>query len=121
MNANASQDPIAIVSPADAAAMPRPPDNLAIPILARHGVEVEYYAPHGVDPQTPHERDEVYFVAGGSGLFVTGNERRRCAAGDFIFVAAGEEHRFEEFGDDFSTWVVFFGPGGRAAVARDGR
>lgn len=28
------------------------------------------------------------------------------------FVAAGVEHRFEDFTADFATWVVFWGPKG---------
>lgn len=34
------------------------------------------------------------------------------AAGDTLFVAAGVTHRFEQFSDDFVTWVVFYGPQG---------
>jgi mannose-6-phosphate isomerase-like protein (cupin superfamily) len=110
MDTSASPDGVAIVSPSAAAGMPRPPDNLATPVLARHGVEVEYYAPRGADVQTPHERDEIYVIATGSGWFVARETRRRFAAGDFIFVPAGAEHRFEEFSEDFAAWVVFFGP-----------
>jgi len=106
---DAASDPVTIVSPSAAAAMPRPADNLATPILKRGDVETEFYAPRGVDPQTPHDRDELYFVARGSGWFVASDQRRRFAAGDLIFVPAGAEHRFEEFTDDFATWVVFFG------------
>tara|TARA_R110002073_G_scaffold49320_2_gene131727 strand:- start:169 stop:279 length:111 start_codon:yes stop_codon:yes gene_type:complete len=29
-----------------------------------------------------------------------------------IFVEAGAEHRFENFSEDFSTWVVFWGAEG---------
>jgi mannose-6-phosphate isomerase-like protein (cupin superfamily) len=109
MNNDASSQPVTIVSPAAAADMPRPPDNLATPILNRHGVETEFYAPRGVDPQMPHDRDELYFVARGSGWFVAEGQRRRFSAGDLIFVPARAEHRFEAFSDDFATWVVFFG------------
>ncbi len=28
------------------------------------------------------------------------------------FVAAGVEHRFSKFSEDFSTWVFFYGPQG---------
>jgi hypothetical protein len=34
---------------------------------------------------------------------------------DFLFVAAGDEHRFVEFTEDFSTWVLFYGPEGGEA------
>jgi mannose-6-phosphate isomerase-like protein (cupin superfamily) len=110
MDADTSIHPVIIVSPAAAAAMPRPPDNLATPVLVKHALETEFYAPHGVDAQQPHDRDELYFIARGSGWFVAAGQRRRCGAGDLIFVPAKAEHRFVDFSDDFSTWVVFFGP-----------
>jgi len=103
------------VSPSDAAAKPRPPDNLATPIIDLHGVEIEYYAPRGVDPQTPHDRDELYIVAAGEAFFSSASGRRRVAAGDLIFVPAHEVHRFEEIGESFAAWVVFFGPTKRGA------
>jgi mannose-6-phosphate isomerase-like protein (cupin superfamily) len=73
---------------------------------------VELYAPRGGDPQTPHDRDEVYFVIKGSGDFIVQDERTPFAPGDALFVAAGVPHRFENFSADFSTWVVFYGPRG---------
>lgn len=78
-----------------------------------HGtLEVEIYAPRGKDPQTPHERDEIYVVARGRGMYVHGHGRTPCETGDVLFAAAGEEHRFEDFSDDFATWVFFYGPRG---------
>jgi mannose-6-phosphate isomerase-like protein (cupin superfamily) len=73
---------------------------------------VELYAPTFRDPQTPHDRDEVYFVLSGSGDFVVAGERSRFAGGDALFVGAGIEHRFENFSADFTAWVVFYGPPG---------
>lgn len=82
-------------------------------LLLEHGsLEVRYYAPRGTDPQTPHTRDELYVVAAGCGWFVRGPERVPFAPGDALFVAAGVEHRFEDFTDDFGTWVLFYGPEG---------
>jgi mannose-6-phosphate isomerase-like protein (cupin superfamily) len=79
----------------------------------RHGsMRVGLYAPRGTDPQVPHTQDEVYIVQSGSGTFAKGEERRPFKAGDVIFVEAGIAHRFEDFGDDFETWVVFWGPDG---------
>lgn len=78
-----------------------------------HGsLVVELYAPVGVDPQTPHDRDEVYFVMSGSGEFVMAGERSQFQTGDALFVASGVEHRFENFTSDFTTWVIFYGPSG---------
>jgi mannose-6-phosphate isomerase-like protein (cupin superfamily) len=34
------------------------------------------------------------------------------AVGDALFVAAGVEHRFENFSDDLAAWVAFYGPEG---------
>ena len=78
-----------------------------------HGtLEVELYAPRGTDPQTPHTRDEVYVVVSGIGELIVGDKRHRFAPGDFLFVAAGGSHRFEEFSDDLAVWVLFYGPHG---------
>ena len=82
-------------------------------LLLSHGsLELRFYAPKGVDTQTPHSRDEVYIVASGHGWFQSGAERAAFAAGDALFVAAGEVHRFVDFSDDFATWVMFYGPEG---------
>lgn len=88
----------------------------------RGTLEVELYAPRGHDPQTPHRRDEVYVVVTGSGDFVADGQRRKFGPGDFLFVAAGVEHRFENFSDDLVVWVLFYGPdGGEAGVAGEAR
>ncbi|AHM60686.1 cupin domain-containing protein [Flammeovirgaceae bacterium 311] len=60
----------------------------------------------------PHDRDEVYIIATGSGKFMLEEELTAFKAGDFLFVPAGANHRFVEFTDDFSTWVLFYGPPG---------
>ena len=73
-------------------------------------VSVELYKPVGEDRQTPHTRDELYIVATGSGLFTLEDEEFPFAEGDVIFVPAHAEHRFSSFSEDFSTWVIFFGP-----------
>ena len=81
--------------------------------VLNHGtLEIEMYAPKGHDPQTPHDKDEVYIIAAGSGWFVNGKSRHPFETGQVLFVAAGVEHRFENFTDDFSTWVIFYGPKG---------
>lgn len=96
---------------------PPPVGNLAVPIFSHGTLVVELYTPQGHDPQQPHERDEVYVVARGTGLFFDGSERRTVELGTFLFVAAGQVHRFEEFSADFAVWVYFYGPsGGEAAI-----
>jgi mannose-6-phosphate isomerase-like protein (cupin superfamily) len=92
---------------------PKSPDGVRFVEAFAHGsLVVELYAPVARDPQSPHDRDEVYFVISGSGDFVVAGECTHFAAGDALFVAAGIEHRFKNFTPDFTTWVVFYGPPG---------
>jgi mannose-6-phosphate isomerase-like protein (cupin superfamily) len=91
---------------------PPPAGNLAVPIFAHGTLEVELYTPQGHDPQKPHRRDEIYLVGRGSGRFFDGERRQEVSPGSFIFVAAGQTHRFEDFSDDFAVWVFFYGPDG---------
>jgi mannose-6-phosphate isomerase-like protein (cupin superfamily) len=89
------------------------PDGERYVELFQHGtLSVEMYAPRGNDPQTPHDRDEVYVVARGSGEFVNGETRHRFGPGDLLFVPAHVPHRFERFTDDLAVWVMFYGPVG---------
>jgi len=81
-------------------------------ILEHGSLQIKMYRPAVVDRQEPHDRDEVYFVANGSGTFVNGSDRHPFHSGDMLFVPAGVVHRFEDFSDDFCTWVVFYGPEG---------
>ncbi len=79
----------------------------------RHGtMKVGLYSPKGQDTQGPHKQDELYIVISGSGEFIKSGERQHFAAQDVIFVEAGIEHHFENFSDDFATWVIFWGPDG---------
>lgn len=74
----------------------------------KHGtLSVEIYKPIKKDNQQTHTRDEVYVVVAGSGNFYCGGQTTTFAPGDFLFVRAGVEHRFEDFTDDFSTWAIF--------------
>jgi mannose-6-phosphate isomerase-like protein (cupin superfamily) len=108
-----------LVSLRDAKAAPIPQGKRSA-LLMKHGtMTLRYYAVRGRtdDPQTPHEQDEIYIVASGSGTFALGRdegslERRPFGPGDAIFAPAGWVHRFEDFSADFATWVIFWGPKG---------
>jgi mannose-6-phosphate isomerase-like protein (cupin superfamily) len=94
------------------------PEGKRFATIFQHGtLLVEIYAPRGTDPQTPHSRDEVYFVATGKGEFVCGGIRQEFGPSDLLFAAAGIEHRFENFTEDLAVWVLFYGPeGGESAM-----
>jgi mannose-6-phosphate isomerase-like protein (cupin superfamily) len=106
---------------ADAVRAVPAPDGKRFAELFRHGtLALELYAPREKDEQKPHTRDEAYIVAQGSGDFVCQNQRVTFSPGDFLFAAAGQPHRFENFTEDFLTWVLFYGPeGGEKPEARE--
>ena len=87
-------------------------DGLYGVLLENGSMELGYYKPVGLDEQSPHDQDEIYIVQTGHGTFVCGDERNSFKPGDALFVAAGVEHRFVDFSDDFAAWVVFYGPTG---------
>ncbi len=79
----------------------------------KHGtLHVLIYSPKEIDTQKPHDKDEVYVVLRGTGTFFDGTKRNSFKAGDVLFVPAKTEHRFENFTNDFVTWVIFYGPDG---------
>ena len=108
-----SATPIQHVSLAEALTKgPPPPGNLAVPVFAHGSLVAEFYTPQGHDRQKPHTRDEIYFVARGNGFFFDGTKRVEVEPGSFLFVPAGQPHRFEDFSADFAVWVAFYGPEG---------
>ncbi len=95
--------------------LPRPDGKRFVTLFEHGSLLVELYAPRGVDPQMPHTRDEVYIVVEGKGLFVIDDARHAFNRGDFLFAPAGVPHRFEDFTDDLTVWVLFYGPEGGEA------
>ncbi len=91
---------------------PIPAGARSAQLMQRGSLSIRFYAPRGRDTQVPHEQDEVYIVVSGAGVFVREGSRTQFETGDLLFAAAGEEHRFEEFTDDFAAWVIFYGPRG---------
>ena len=92
--------------------LPSLPDKRFATIFEHGSLLVEIYAPRGEDTQQPHSRDEVYFVAMGSGEYVCGSTRQSFGPTDLLFAAAGVTHRFENFTEDLVVWVIFYGPDG---------
>jgi mannose-6-phosphate isomerase-like protein (cupin superfamily) len=92
--------------------LPGPNGERSALVLGHGTMRLKVYAPRGADPQTPHDQDELYFVARGRGYFVHGDERVEFSVGDALFARAGTPHRFESFSNDLVVWVVFYGPAG---------
>ena len=84
--------------------------TLYVRFLQEPSGDVGFYRPRPTDPQEPHVRDEIYVVASGTGTLVCANKRTTFEAGDVLFVPRGVEHRFEDFDEDFATWVILLGP-----------
>jgi mannose-6-phosphate isomerase-like protein (cupin superfamily) len=85
--------------------------------FAHGSMRVSLFAPRSNDYQTQHDQDELYFVQSGSAVLMVeviaaASSRYECRSGDVYFVAAGTLHRFKEMSEDFTTWVVFWGPPG---------
>ena len=104
--------PRTLITAAEAAAAPNAPGRLSALLLAHGTMQLRWFAPKGEDVQTPHDQDELYIIASGTGWLRRGAERVAFAAHDTLFVRAGEAHRFEETSADFATWVVFYGATG---------
>lgn len=111
-----SREPKHVALEAASAMGPPPAGNLAVPIFSSDTLEVEFYEPPGVDRQKPHTRDEVYIVARGQAHFWDGERRYPVGVGSFVFVPAGQPHRFEDFSEGFAVWVFFYGPEGGSQV-----
>ncbi len=73
-------------------------------------LEVRFTPKPVTGPLHTHERDELYIVAAGNGVFRIGDEDTKVQAGDLLFAAAHVPHGFAEYSDDFAIWIVFYGP-----------
>ncbi len=61
------------------------------------------------DRQSPHERDEIYYIVEGKGTLSAGGREVAVEPGSVVFVAAGVEHRFHDLEGDLSVLVIFAG------------
>ncbi len=59
------------------------------------------------DPQSPHDRDEVYYVIEGRATLAMTNEELAASPGATLFVPAGAEHRFVNITEDLLLLVMF--------------
>jgi mannose-6-phosphate isomerase-like protein (cupin superfamily) len=77
----------------------------------------------GIDRQSPHTEDEVYYVVEGRGQITVGDEAREVGPGSVIYVAATIAHRFHDITEALRILVVFAPAEGsrRSTVAAGGR
>jgi mannose-6-phosphate isomerase-like protein (cupin superfamily) len=96
------------ISLAEALALPRTPGRSS-EVFVDGDLEVRFAARPTDGPQVPHERDELYFVASGTGRYRVEDRVTTVATGDILFCAAQVTHGFEDISEDFSVWVIFYG------------
>jgi mannose-6-phosphate isomerase-like protein (cupin superfamily) len=95
------------------ASIPGPAGERSTLVLKQGTCDVKLARPVPPNEQAPHTQDEIYVVVGGRGVLVHDGRREAFETGDLLFVAAGIDHRFEDFSSDFAVWRVFYGaPGG---------
>ena len=92
--------------------IPGPAGEHAVLVLQHGTLDVKLSHPVRPNEQTPHEQDEAYVILRGRGVLLHGDARDPFEPGDLLFVAAGIEHRFEDFSDDLAVWRIFYGPSG---------
>ena len=63
----------------------------------------------GMDRQTPHHEDEVYYVIRGRARFKAADQDHEISPGSVLFVAAEVEHRFYDITEELAV-LVFFAP-----------
>jgi hypothetical protein len=97
------------MSLAAALALPRTPGRSS-EVFIDGDLEIRFAARPTNGPQVPHQRDEVYVVAAGTGGYRVQDTVTEVAPGDILFCAAHLEHGFEDISDNFCVWVIFYGP-----------
>jgi mannose-6-phosphate isomerase-like protein (cupin superfamily) len=98
---------------------PGPGGERSVVVLQHSTLDVKLAVPARPNEQTPHAQDEVYIVIRGRGVLLHDGKRDSFESGDFLFVAAATEHRFEDFSDELLVWRVFYGPRGGDVPGED--
>ncbi|KAA3642324.1 MAG: cupin domain-containing protein [Chloroflexi bacterium] len=79
---------------------------LRVPAMS---IGIYQLAAGSVDPQSPHDEDEVYYVLKGKAKITVGEKERPVGKGSIVYVAAREPHKFHSITEDL-TVMVFFAP-----------
>ena len=68
---------------------------------------IYHLAKGSVDPQSPHEQDEIYYVLAGKASFKSESGIQPIEQGSVVFVAGEAQHKFVDIEEDL-TLLVFF-------------
>jgi mannose-6-phosphate isomerase-like protein (cupin superfamily) len=96
---------------ADMVARAKASDGYAAEVLRSDLLSVGLYTlpAGGVDDQTPHGEDEVYYVVSGRAKIKVEGEDHPVQPGTVLFVPARAEHRFHDINEEL-VLVVFWAP-----------
>jgi mannose-6-phosphate isomerase-like protein (cupin superfamily) len=98
----------------------QPPEgSRAAEVFRGDHVWIRFAARPTSDPQVPHDRDEFYIVASGAARYRWDGGQTMIGPGDMMFAAAHTPHGYDQFSEDFSVWVVFYGPQKPAGTMTD--
>lgn len=83
--------------------------NLYWEMLRIPPMSVGFYAlaRRGLDPQSPHQQDEIYVVLRGRAQITIAGHSHAVAPGTVAFVPARVEHRFHSIEEPLELLVVF--------------
>jgi mannose-6-phosphate isomerase-like protein (cupin superfamily) len=98
------------VTLAAARALKPPEGSRAAEVYRDDAVWIRFAARPTSGSQMPHNRDEFYIVASGTARYRWDSGETTISPGDLMFAAAHSPHGYDQFSDDFSVWVVFYGP-----------
>ncbi|PLW73719.1 cupin domain-containing protein [Streptomyces sp. SCUT-3] len=89
-------------------------DGAYLRFLRERTMSAGLYAlgPGDLDPQTPHEQDEIYMVVSGRASLTVGEETTQVARGSVVYVPARTPHRFHHITEELRVMVVFSPPEG---------
>ena len=98
------------VSLAAARALRPPEGSRAAEVYRDDTVWIRFAAHPTSGLQVPHTQDEFYIVASGTARYRWNGEETTVGPGDMMFAAAHAPHGYDQFSEDFSVWIVFYGP-----------
>jgi mannose-6-phosphate isomerase-like protein (cupin superfamily) len=93
------------------AKIPGPKGEQGAKVLSRGTLDLKLNVLLPPNAKATHEQDEIYIVLAGRGVFVHNGVRDRVEQGDFLFIAAGIEHYFEDF-TELTLWRIYYGVSG---------